>query len=198
MLIQEKELNLPEGNFIAEVQTFQKEDGARLFEMFQAWRQLSLMSKNFAGRGINLPEIISEGVYCIVNDAYRMNNLKIGGADTSLDCYEPKKGVGKNRVQIKATTIQNDCTSFGPKTQWDKLIFADFYNDGNIDGTFTLYEIPDINNIVLNKKKNETVKIQKSQGRRPRFSIKKEFIETNKYLSKRTYKITSQGIQVVS
>jgi hypothetical protein len=42
-----------------------------------------------------------------------------------------------------------------------------------------LYDIPkkELDGIILNKKKNETFLQQQEQGRRPHFSIIKEFIE---------------------
>ncbi len=78
--------------------------------------------------------------------------------------------------QIKACSIDNDLTSFGPKSKWDDLYFVDFYNDGKVDGKFDVYLIPNkyIKNQSLNK--NETFTDQQEQKRRPRFGIKKEII----------------------
>jgi hypothetical protein len=40
----------------------------------------------------------------------------------------------------------------------------------------------------------ETLKERKATGKRPRFSIKKEFIETGRFLSKTVYKLTENGL----
>ena len=80
---------------------------------------------------------------------------------------------------MKSASIVNDCTSFGPTSTWDLLYFADFVPNGKIDGEIWFYKIDsdDVYSVVLNTKKNETFADQQRQGRRPRFSIKKEIIK---------------------
>jgi hypothetical protein len=75
----------------------------------------------------------------------------------------------------------SDLTSFGPTSRWDKLYFLDFYNNGNLDGSFDCYEIDTalIYNTVVNQGKNETFVDQQRQGRRPRLSLKKIIRENN-------------------
>jgi len=72
-----------------------------------------------------------------------------------------------------------DLTSFGPTSEWDELYFLDFYREGNWDGTFDIYKIP--NELIYNHKVNQhqTMKEQQLEKRRPRFSIYKEIILSN-------------------
>ena len=104
------------------------------------------------------------------------------------------KGKNNNRIQVKASSVEEDLTSFGPKTEWDRIYFMDFYREGAWDGSFDIYEIDteEILNFPVNKK--ETFQEQQKQGRRPRFSIKKDLILQGKYISKETYKITKEAI----
>ncbi len=84
------------------------------------------------------------------------------------------------RVQVKACSILPDLSSFGPKSQFDELVFLDLSNIEN--GFFKIFSINPslIYNLKANKK--ETVKQQQEQGRRPRFSIYKEIILANNIL----------------
>jgi hypothetical protein len=54
----------------------------------------------------------------------------------------------------------------------------DFWNSGNVDGSFDVYKIP--NKLIYDYKvnANQTMKDQQAQGKRPRFSLK-VLIETN-------------------
>lgn len=94
------------------------------------------------------------------------------------------------------TNRKYDCTSFGPKSIWDKLLFvvlAGSKYDGKIrkDGDYEIYEISnDYNNFLKTKINNsETFEDQAKQGRRPRLSIFKTFVidEKNKFKLKPAY-----------
>ena len=71
---------------------------------------------------------------------------------------------------------------------------SDFYRQGLWDKTFDVYEIRtiDVENFPVNE--TQTLKDQKEQGRRPRFSIYTGLIEKGQYISKETYKLTEEGI----
>ena len=103
------------------------------------------------------------------------NAVRTNRTAHSYDAVDKITGEG---IQIKSASIKIDCTSFGPTSTWDKLIFVDLAPFGNVDGNVWFYEIDstDIYNIVLNSKKNETFKDQQKQGRRPRLSIKDRII----------------------
>lgn len=155
-----------------ELQFWENTDRGKLANLFDLWSMLNKGMKLIRSRGINLPEGISESAFCLdfMQDAGR--SLKGG----SFDAYNPSTG---KAIQIKASSIEYDLTSFGPKSYWDELYFLDFYNSGVIDGHFDVYLIP--NNYIFGAKLNssQTFLNQQSQGRRPRFGIKKDIIIPN-------------------
>ena len=98
---------------------------------------------------------------------------------SSADCYDKKN---KKTVQVKASSTGkngkcNDLTSFGPKSEFDKLYFLDFYRKGKRDGKFDVYDIP-IGFLYKTKvKKNMTLEQRaKKEGKRPRLSIMNKVI----------------------
>ncbi|UUM19683.1 MULTISPECIES: Bsp6I family type II restriction endonuclease [unclassified Mycoplasma] len=135
-------------------------DDHLLFELYKLWKRLDKKTKEDFTRGINIPEYITEKLYCIINN-YKHKTKK----DDSTDAVD-KNG---KRVQIKATNnFHNDLTSFGPQSQFEILEFVrlDYEND-----IFYFYriDISILEHIKVNK--FETFNNQRSQKRRPRFSI---------------------------
>jgi len=129
------------------------------------------MDKNyFKSRVPNIPEVISEGVFCLATGCVR---LKSG---FSGDCYDP---VREKIIQVKACSFEEDLTSFSPSNHFDEIVFLDFckeageFRKGNVD----FYRIPKdfLLNVKVNKK--ETFADQQAQGRRPRLSIKNKIIK---------------------
>lgn len=173
MKLETVNINLPEGNFDVKVQEFEESDRKVLFKMYKEWRSLNDNLKKFHSRGINLPEGLLEGAFCLEMGYWRVTH-SILGANTSFDCYDP---INYQRVQVKAATVLPDLTSFGPRSVWDKMYFVDFFKEGKWDGSFDIYLID--NDDIYNHKVDvtQTVKDQQIQGRRPRFSIFKEIIE---------------------
>ena len=149
---------------------FDMEDYKKFQQIFRKWMNINIDLKQFGGRNLNVPDVFSEALYCIFFNAVRTN-----GTAHSYDAVDKITGEG---IQIKSASIKNDCTSFGPTSTWDKLIFVDLAPFGEVDGNIWFYEIDSSNiyNIVLNYKKNETFREQQLQGRRPRFSIKDKII----------------------
>ena len=127
-------------------------------------------------RKINFPEI-SEIFFCIVDKSWRVNSKSIPGEHSSFDCYNPHR---KTRIQVKSASSENELTSFGPKSKWDELYFLDFFNDGNYDGTFEIYQIPTnlVYEWVVSKEQNITFVEKQLEGKRPRFSLR-SLIESN-------------------
>ena len=154
---------------------FDKNDYQKIVKIFNKWQELNFDLKSLGGRTLNVPDVVSEALYCVFFNAIRTNNSK---DSHSYDAVDIKTGKG---VQVKSSSIKYDLTSFGPKSTWDKLIFIDFAPNGVVDGNIYVYEIKnDISKIILNKGKSQTFKDQQEQGRRPRFSLKKEIIEKKK------------------
>ena len=104
----------------------------------------------------------------------RLKSCNYSGANTSWDCYNFNLN---KRVQVKASSVAEDLTSFGPRSEWDILIFCDFFVEGNFDGGFRFYEIP--NEKVYSQKvnKKQTFLEQQQAQRRPRFSLTKDIIK---------------------
>jgi type-2 restriction enzyme bsp6I len=152
---------------------FDQNDFEQLKSIFKKWLDINGDLKSLKGRGLNVPDVFSEALFCIFFDAVRTNNDP--GAH-SYDCVIKSTGEG---VQVKSASISNDLTSFGPTSTWDLLYFADFAPNGYVDGNVYFYKIDsdDVYNLILNEEKNETFSNQQAQGRRPRFSIKKRIIE---------------------
>lgn len=150
---------------------FDDNDFQSLKTIFKKWLNMNADLKRLGGRNLNVPDVFSEALFCIGFDAVRTN-----ATAHSYDCVIKNTGEG---VQVKSASIDNDCTSFGPTSTWDRLYFADFVPNGTIDGNVWFYEIDsnDIYSLVLNKKKGETFADQQKQGRRPRFSIKQSIIK---------------------
>ena len=159
----------------AELLWAEKKDRAKIKQLYNHWLKLKVGLKNFESRSPNLPEGISESAFSLEFGCPRV--LDVQGSSGSFDCYNPKT---HKRIQIKATTIRYDLTSFGPDSVWDVIYLLDFYRDGKFDGKYDVYEIP--NDLIYNHKinKTQTFRDQQAQGRRPRFSIKKSIIAPNK------------------
>ena len=98
-------------------------------------------------------------------------------ASRSFDTFNTKT---KKAEHIKATSIDKDLTSFGPNSQWDDLYFLDFYNNGKLDGTFNVYKVPTKLVQKVEVKKGVSFLDRQKEGKRPRFSITKIFIEKSK------------------
>lgn len=167
-------LILPEGKFTANLQFFDSTDLGALKDIYTKWVQLSDQLQKYGGRRINLPELLSEAIFCINFDAGRLINSKMPGANSSFDCYEPKKG---KRIQVKACSVEEDLTSFGPDSVWDEIYFVHFFPNKKYDGSYNIYLIP--NDLIYNQKvnANQTMRQQQELNRRPRFSIMKEIIK---------------------
>ncbi|MCL2688021.1 MAG: Bsp6I family type II restriction endonuclease [Methanobrevibacter sp.] len=156
-----------------EVDIFDESDKKPVCEMYEMWAKLSNQLNEYKCRKSNFPEI-SEIFFCLIYDSWRVNATSIPGEHSSFDCYNPHT---QKTIQVKATSVKGDLTSFGPKSKWDELYFLDFYNNGEYDGSFDIYLIP--NDIIYDTKVNErqTFEMKQNTGQRPRFSIKKKIIE---------------------
>ena len=162
-----------------------EEDIPWLKRVFDSWQGLNMCLGGGAAGGtelthkerkVNVPEAISEIMYCLIENAGRYHRTKTDNLkDSSFDAYNVITG---KTIQLKSTQIEYDCTSFGPNSKQDKLVFMDLYNDGNIDGTVDVYDIPyDLIKISLeNKKLGITFEERLLEGKRPRLSVKKSVI----------------------
>lgn len=155
---------------VCEGDAFNKEDFLLLQEIFRDWQELNKKVKRLGGRNLNVPDVFSEALFCIFFNAVRTN-----GDAYSYDCVTIDEHKG---IQIKSGSIDEDCSSFGPNSTWDEIYYIDFAPNGSVDGKVNFYKLDvDFENLILNKKKNETFRDQQMQGRRPRFSIKSKIIK---------------------
>ena len=156
-----------------EVAYLDKKDGKIFKKLFDIWRKLNIGLEKYERR-VNIPEVISEGMFCVFSKSVRYQKKLRGEGTVSFDTINIKN---KRREQIKASSIEEDLTSFGPRTEWDDLYFLDFFNGGKLDGTFNVYLIP--NKLIYSNSvnKGQTMKDQQGEKRRPRFSIKKDIID---------------------
>jgi hypothetical protein len=170
MIIENIKLVLPEGDFNTTVYKFEESDKKHIKDMIVIWNNLSQKLKQIKARGINIPEGISEPLYCLVanNKEVVRTTRSISGANSSFDCYNIRT---KERIQVKACSVLPDLSSFGPKSKYDKLIFMDLSNIAL--GDFRIFDISVdlIDEHKVNKK--QTFLEQQQQQRRPRFSIAK-------------------------
>lgn len=181
-------IKLPEGNFKAELDWFENEDKVTLKNIYDQWIKLSNNLKKINSRAINIPEGLSEGAFALAMGFGRFIKLipQSSKANTSFDCYDLDN---QKRIQVKASSIEKDTSSFGPRSVWDELYFVDFYKDGKWQGYYDIYLIP--NHLIYGQKvnKSQTFTQQQSENRRPRFSIKNEIILTYNIKPIKTYKL---------
>ncbi len=155
----------------AELQYFTKNDQKHIKDLYSYWKKLKSGMKEIKSRHPNLPEGISEGAFAIFFNSPRV--IDVTGTSGSCDNYDTKS---HERIQVKATTIETDLTSFGPKSVWDVLYFLDFYRDGKFDGKFDVYKIPNDSIYSQQVSKAKTFREIQKEGKRPRFSIKDKII----------------------
>ncbi len=175
MRVKNKEIILDKHKVEIQIAYLDKTDGKEFKRLFDLWKKLNLGLKKY-GRGVNIPEVISEGMFCVFSGSVRYIKKIKGVGKVSFDTINIDES---RREQIKATSIDNDLTSFGPRTEWDDLYFIDFYNNGKLDGTFNVYLIP--NDVIYSNQVNsgQTMRQQQEEKRRPRMSIK-EIIKNKK------------------
>ncbi len=168
---------------------FDMQDFAVLQTIFKEWMQINKQLKGLGGRNLNVPDVFSEALFCLAYDAVRTN-----ATAHSYDCVMRRTGEG---VQVKSASIPNDCTSFGPRSTWDLLYFADFAPNGYVDGIVKFYKIEDsdVYNLVLNASKGETFRDQQEQGRRPRFSMQNSIIKPQGLAPERVIDLNSGSIK---
>lgn len=146
-------------------------DDARINETCDAyfkWKDLNTYISNTSRRGLNMPDAISEPMACYCLDLEWNRGSEIG------DATDPKTGA---RIEFKATSrFEGDLSSFGPKTEFDNLVFLRFSLSNNL---LYIYDLK-INSEEFGKlpaNRIETIEEQKKQGRRPRLSLQKLFVE---------------------
>lgn len=156
----------------AKVTIKEKGDQKKLKKLYDMWARLNKAIKSISTRGINIPEAITENAFCIFfPECVRV--VKLAKGKCSYDVVNTKTG---KRIQIKASSVESDLTSFGPRSEWDELFFLDFSKG---DGSFKVYKIEPSWIYEHKVNKGQTFKQQQEQSRRPRFSIIENIIKVN-------------------
>lgn len=173
MLQEDAEIVVGGRQFSASWLRFEEVDRTTLRNLYDKWRTLSQAMRTFHARGVNFPEGISEAVFALQFQSPKIISVQ-GNTSVSFDCYNPATN---SRIQVKATSVEDDLTSFGPRSVWDELYFMDFFNDGVFDGGYFVYLIPNalISNFQISS--TQTFRQQQELGRRPRLHMKREIIE---------------------
>lgn len=148
---------------------FDESDAKKWKKIFDHWKTLRVSLVDYESRGPNIPEGLSEIAFCLWANSSRLLGAS-GLSNTSFDTFNTKT---RRAEQIKACSVKEDLTSFGPRSKWDDLYFLDFYNDGKLDGRFDIYKIP--NELLYGASVNnkELLTDHQTSKRRPRLSIKK-------------------------
>ena len=145
-------------------------DAARIDETCSAyfkWKDLNTYISNNSHRGINMPDAISEpmGCYCL---GYEWNRGDEVGDATAPD---------GRKIEFKATSrFDGDLSSFGPRCQFDDLVFLRFNIQENL---LYIYDL-NINSDEFGRypaNSKQTIQDQKNQGRRPHVSLQVLFVD---------------------
>ena len=148
-------------------------DRKQLKIIFKLWLRISDLLKNFGSRGVNIPEGLTESLFCL-----EMNSVRVIKAYNSTGSFDTINLKNNKRQQIKATSSDGP-TSFGPNSFWDEdeLYLMDFLGkNGKIDGTFRIYRILDKYVYTSQVNKEERLSDQQAQKRRPRMDLRKDII----------------------
>ncbi len=165
-------LDLDGTEVVAELQLFDNSDKKKIKKLYKKWLSLSDLCQNMKGRRINIPEIISEGLFCVEFNCARFIKCS-GKMSSSFDCLRLSDN---KKIQIKACSVEHDLTSFGPKSKWDEIYLVHFFPNKTYDGSYVVYKIEDSDIYNHKVNKNETFKDQQIAGKRPRFSLMKDII----------------------
>lgn len=145
-------------------------DDARIDETCNAyfkWKDLNTYIKSNSRRGINMPDAISEpmGCYCL---GFEWNR-----GDEVGDATDPRDG---RKIEFKATSrFEGDLSSFGPKCQFDDLVYLRFNLDENKLYIYDLHvNSEEFGQLPANA--TQTIQEQKDQKRRPHVSLQELFV----------------------
>lgn len=117
-----------------------------------------------------MPDAISEPMGCYCLNLWWNRGKEKGDATNPLD---------NTKIEFKATSnFKGDLSSFGPKTEFDNLVFLRFNLD---DNKLYIYDLK-INDKELSSypvNSTQIIQEQKNMGRRPHISLQKLFVDKN-------------------
>jgi hypothetical protein len=135
-----------------------------------AWKDLNEVYAQYGIRRANFPELLSEGLTACLFGWGRTNGTNISGLPSnSMDLINLESG---DMIQLKACSTDASHkpgpTSFGPASEFDKLIFM--HMDCATDTAYW-YELKADEYKTWKVNRTETIEDQQAQGRRPRVTI---------------------------
>ena len=149
---------------------FEKDDLKMLTSYYFAWKDMNEVNLEFGMRRANLPEILSEGLASALFGWARTNNTALTGCSSS-SCDLVNISTGE-LIQLKGCSTAKGTrpgpTSFGPRSEFDTLIFMHLDCEEDT-ARFYLLDAEDYKNWNVNR--HETIADQQAQGRRPRVTI---------------------------
>jgi hypothetical protein len=202
MIVTEEIIKVKGQSVRAMLQRFDSNDLKKLGSIFKTWQVLQKKQAVY-GRKSNIPEVITEGVVAyflgcpilgkfpddssIKQVNYTKAQLDLrrkkreAGVKTkdrpklpsgSFDCYDLD---AQKMVQVKSASVDPDLTSFGPRSEFQKLYFLDFSSKDKVNGEFVIYDMPVARVKSILKKAKE-----KNKAVRPRFSLQEKILKGKK------------------
>lgn len=171
------------------VTRYTEKDIPQFKRMFELLRELNSEILDADGTQYGLTSVLSEGMYCLWSGSVRYLSQKKARSyglsfteqlvSSSLDTYSE---TNQQAEQLKSTIKEEDpISSFGPSSDQDITYLVNFFNNGNLDGTFDIYPIPNsfFIGITCNQREDGSFDEIKINGKRPRFSLTKKIIIPN-------------------
>lgn len=154
------------------------EDINDIKEQYKYFKIVNEYNVTYNCRRINIPETLSEGLTCALFKWYRTNGSgALSGVSDSGDTLRILNDGTGEIIQIKSYTKRPSGagpSSFGPCSQYDKLIALEVDLDNNL---FTYYDLSDIDIEHIYVSKTETFAEQSESKRRPRIRIDIDIIK---------------------
>lgn len=172
------------------LQSFSEEDIPKFKKYWDAWKYMQAICADAHNRAPNLAEYFTEGLVALMTGtSRRVSNNYAKANDPSVRFTQKGRKSGDNfnlttkeSSEVKSTILPFDCTQLSPNNHLIEIFyFIHFFNDGELDGTFSIYEFsPELTkSIIVCKEKNETTADQNKQGRRAKICLMQDVIIAN-------------------
>ena len=121
---------------------FEKSDINSLAEVYFSWKKLNKIYTDFNVRRGTFPELLSEGLASAIFGWVRTNATSLKGlSSSSCDLVDITSG---DTIQLKACSTDSlhnaGPTSFGPRTEFDRLVFMHMNCETDIASFYELNE----------------------------------------------------------
>lgn len=160
---EEININVQGREYKALAKRWGKKDLPLVKKALENWSSLVEFIKKYGGRGTNLPELLSEALFCIFTGSVQILKTK-GGAPKGFDTYSEKT---KKTQQIKGSSRKDSPSSFGPHEKFDEVywVVVELKKD-KFTGKFEIYKLP--RESIVN---HPNFRRNAPAGKRPRFLL---------------------------